>query len=67
MFDTLYSIGVENDGKIRGKDVFEHGVIAEYLGVYWRKNPDLPSLLNSPEPLPLPPPPSLHDDEGSTI
>lgn len=67
MFDTLYSIGVENDGKIKSKDVCEHGVIADYLGVYWRQNNDLPSLLNSPEPLPIPPPPSLHDDEGSTV
>jgi len=67
MFDTLYSIGVENDGKMRSKDVFEHGVIADFLGVYWRKDNEIPSLLGSPDPLPIPPPPSEHDDEGSTL
>lgn len=66
MFDTLYSIGVENDGKMRGKDVFEHGVIADFLGVYWRKDLEIPSLLMSKDPLPIPPPPSTHD-EGSTL
>lgn len=67
MFDTLYSIGVESGGKLRSRDVFEHGIIADYLGVYWRKDADIPSLLNSPDPLPIPPPPALHEDEGSTL
>jgi len=67
MFDTLYSIGVENDGKLRARDVFEHGVIADFLGVYWRDNKEVPSLLSASEPLPIPPPPSLYADEGSTI
>lgn len=66
MFDALYSIGAENDGKVRGKDVCEHGIIADFLGVYWRKDNDLPSLLLSQDPLPIPPPPIEHD-EGSTL
>ncbi|MBS1722396.1 MAG: hypothetical protein JSS66_05255 [Armatimonadetes bacterium] len=66
MFDALYSIGVTNDGKLRSKDVLEHGIIADFLGVYWRGEDDVPSLLSSEDPLPIPPPPIEHD-EGSTI
>jgi hypothetical protein len=66
VFDALYSIDPKNDGKMRGKDIHEHGIIADFLGVYWREDDEVPSLLQSPEPLPIPPPPIEHD-EGSTL
>ena len=67
MFDALYSIGIENDGKLRVRDVVEHGVIADFLGVYWRSDDEIPSLLQSKDPLPIPPPAAIHADEGSTL
>lgn len=68
MFDALYSVGPENDGKIRTKDVHEHGIIADFLGVYWRNDKEVPSLLRSKDPLPIPPPPIDHEEaEDATI
>ncbi len=71
LFDLLYSIDPANEGKLRKRDVQEHGIICEYLGPYWRgkhaKGEDLPGLLSSKDPLPIPLPPEGDVDEGSTI
>lgn len=67
LFDMLYSIDPDAEGAIRKRDVVEHGVIASYLGVYWREETVLPSLLSSPEPLNIPPPPICEDDGDSTL
>jgi hypothetical protein len=66
IFDALFAIDPVSDGKVRKPDVQEWGVLVEYLGPYWRKRQDLPSLLGGTEPLPIPPPQIL-EDEGSTL
>jgi hypothetical protein len=66
MFDLLYSVAPDGNGKLRKPDVQEHGPLCEFLGPYWRKNTiTLPSMLGT-DPLPIPPPP-LNQDDGSSI
>jgi hypothetical protein len=67
MFDALYAVSPECDGKVRKRDVQEFGFICEFLGPYWRGGEtDLESLLMSTDPLPIPVPP-CEDEEGSTL
>lgn len=70
VFEALYSIHPECDGKLRKPDVVEHGPIVEYfastnVGLYWRKAEILPSLLSGDAPLPIPPP-AFEDAEGDS-
>jgi hypothetical protein len=61
MFDALFSIDADQEGRIRKHDVREHSCIAEHLGVHWRGSVELPDLLG-PMPEVLPPPPAGHDE-----
>lgn len=65
LFDALYSINPEMDGKTRAKDVVEHGVIADFAGLYWRQQDILPNMLSG-ESLPIKPP-QLVGDDGATL
>ena len=72
VFDALYSVAPSCDGKLRRKDVQEHGIIVELLGGYWRKgiiinDKDLPILRDKENPVPIPVPPDPNPDEGSTL
>lgn len=58
MMKCLYSISPSLDGKIRSFEIFDYAFINEYfvrvgVGPYWELREDLPSLLDSNEPLPL--------------
>jgi hypothetical protein len=69
VFDMLYSVALENNGKLRKCDVVGHGPIIEFLGPYWRFRKDLPDMLND-DPLGIPPPPEPIEDiesQGSTL
>lgn len=66
IFDALYSIPPGGNGKIRPRDVVEHGIICEFFGPYWRNQDIVPSLLDSEDPLPIPLPPDT-EDMGSTV
>jgi len=69
IFHCLYSIALENDGKLRKPDVQGHGPIIEFLGPYWQNRKDLPDMLSG-DPLGIPPPPEPQDEEdalGSTF
>jgi len=75
LFDLLYSVSGECDGKVRKPDISEHGIIMQYMhqagvGTYWRTlEKPLPSLLSSVDPLPIPLPPTDEDAKtaGSTL
>lgn len=69
VFNCLYSISLENDGKLRKPDVQGYGPIVEFLGPYWASRKDLPDMLNG-DPLGIPPPPEPEEEIealGSTI
>jgi hypothetical protein len=66
IFDALLRIDPHNDGKLIKPDVNEFGILIEYIGPYWRKKDDLPSLLDSKDPLPIPLP-AYESDEGSSV
>lgn len=54
IFDALLRIDQSCEGELREPDVCEWGFIVEYIGPYWRRREDLPSLLKSKNPLPIP-------------
>ena len=72
IFDALYSIKPEQDGKLRKPDVSEHGPILEFMmgqgiGYLWRNGEsDLPSLLGD-TPLAIPLPADTSDTSDSTL
>lgn len=69
IFNSLYSISLENDGKLRKPDVQGHGPIIEFLGPYWQARQDLPDMLSG-DALGIPPPPEPQEDIdelGSTL
>lgn len=66
VFDALMRIDPHNDGKLMKPDVNEFGIIVEYIGPYWRNRTDLPDLLDSDDPLPIPLP-AYNVDEGSSV
>lgn len=66
IFDALLHVSEHNDGGLQKPDVNEFGILVEYLGPYWRKREDLPSLLGSLDPLPIPVPQD-NTDEGSSV
>lgn len=74
MFEMLYSVDPNNNGKVRQKDIVEFGPIAEFfandeIGLRWRnKDGELPELLGR-QVLPIPLPPNEEEDEsaGSTL
>jgi hypothetical protein len=61
IFNSLYSISLENDGKLRKPDVQGHGPIIEFLGPYWQARKDLPDMMSG-DPLGIPPPPEPEED-----
>jgi hypothetical protein len=61
MFEMLYAIDRNQEGKIRKRDVVEYAPIVEHLGVHWRQQGVLPDLLNDDYPIALPAPPADHD------
>jgi len=67
LFDCLLCVGRNNDGSLRKRDCNEWAIIVEYLGPYWRIKDDveLPSLLDSPDPLPIPMPLIDPEDEDN--
>jgi hypothetical protein len=59
MFKALFMVGDNNDGKIRKPDILDFGFILEYFvangySAKWETEKELPSLLNSKLPLPIP-------------
>jgi len=69
VFHCLYAVAPEAEGKMRKPDVQGYGPIIDFLGPYWERRQDLPSMLDGDEPLPIPPPPADEEDDeiGSTI
>jgi hypothetical protein len=65
VFHGLYSV-TPGASKLRQPDVQEHGPIASYFGVYWRREKVVESLLDGPAALPIPLPPDPEPDEGQT-
>ena len=63
MFEMLFSVDADQEGKVRKHDVKEHSCIVEHLGVHWRESAELPDLLGGEYPLSLPPPPPGHDSK----
>jgi hypothetical protein len=69
VFDCLYSIAPENNGKLRKPDVVGHGPIIELLGPYWTASNVLPDMLSG-DAVAIPPPPEPEEDVnsiGSTV
>lgn len=66
VFNSLYSISLENDGKLRKQDVQGHGPIIEFLGPYWESSNDLPDMLSG-DALGIPPPPDPENSDDSTV
>jgi hypothetical protein len=59
LFRCLYSIGQNNDGKLRRPDIEDYGFIVEFfvkngISAKWETDDMLPSLLNSKNPLEIP-------------